>query len=153
MLSIFKKMLGSKSQRDIKAIDPMVATTLTAWDEVQKLSNDELRARTGWFREKIRDYVAAKEQEIAELKAKLASDELEIDEKESLYSVLDKLEKEAYELTQEVLREILPEAFAVMKDTARRFTQNEFVEVTATQFDRDLAARKPSVEKIGRAHV
>ena len=146
MLSLFKKMLGNKSQRDIKSINPMVDKAIEAWEEIKKVSNDELRAYTHAFKHRIREHLSAKEKEIEELREQLNSDEIEIDEKEKLYSVLDRLEKESYELTQEILLEILPEAFAVMKDTARRLFENEFVEVTATQNDRDLAARKASVE-------
>ncbi|MEI7662038.1 MAG: DEAD/DEAH box helicase, partial [Bacteroidota bacterium] len=146
MLDFFKKMLGNKSQRDIKTINPFVDKALEAWEEIKTVSNDELRARTIAFKHRIREHIAAKEQEIENLKEQLNSEDIEIDEKENLYAVLDKLEKESYELTQEALTEILPEAFAVMKDTARRFFENEFVEVTATQFDRDLAAKKASVE-------
>ena len=139
-------MLGNKSQRDIKVINPMVEQALVAWEEIQTVSNDELRARTLAFKFRIKEHLADKEKEIEDLKEKLNSDDIEIDEKENLYALLDKLEKESYELTQEALNEILPEAFAVMKDTARRFFENEFVEVTATQADRDLAARKANVE-------
>ncbi len=145
MLDFFKKMLGNKSQRDIKSINPLVDQTLIAWNEIKNISNDELRARTTDFKRRISEYIAGKEQEIEALKVQINSDDLEIDEKENLYLQLDRLEKEVYELTQEVLNEILPEAFAVMKDTARRFFENEFVEVTATQADRDLAARKANV--------
>ena len=146
MLDFFKKMLGNKSQRDIKTINPFVDKALEAWEEIKTVSNDELRARTIAFKHRIREYIADKEKEIETLREQLNSEDIEIDEKENLYAVLDKLEKESYELTQEALTEILPEAFAVMKDTARRFFENEFVEVTATQFDRDLAAKKASVE-------
>ena len=146
MFDFFKKMLGNKSQRDIREINPLVDKALEAYEEVKILSNDELRARTIDFKRRISEYLAGKQKEIAELKEQINSDELEIDEKEKLYGVLDRLEKESYELTQEILHEILPEAFAVMKDTARRFFENEFVEVTATQADRDLAAKKASVE-------
>jgi len=146
MLDFFKKMLGNKSQRDIKSINPMVDSALVAWEEVKTISNDELRARTIAFKHRIQEHLSAKELEIEALKEQLNSDDIEIDEKENLYAVLDKLEKESYELTQEALHEILPEAFAVMKDTARRFFENEYVEVTATQNDRDLAAKKASVE-------
>ena len=139
-------MLGSKSQRDIREINPMVDQALKVYEEIKVLSNDELRARTLDFKRRISEYISVKQKEIADLKEQINSDELEIDEKEKLYGVLDGLEKESYELTQEILREILPEAFSVMKDTARRFFENEFVEVTATQNDRDLAARKANVE-------
>ncbi|MEI6173033.1 MAG: preprotein translocase subunit SecA [Bacteroidota bacterium] len=146
MIDFFKKMLGSKSQRDIREINPMVDQALKVYEEIKVLSNDELRARTLDFKRRISEYISVKQKEIADLKEQINSDELEIDEKEKLYGVLDGLEKESYELTQEILREILPEAFSVMKDTARRFFENEFVEVTATQNDRDLAARKANVE-------
>ncbi len=139
-------MLGNKSQRDIKVINPVLDKALAAWEEIKTVSNDELRARTVAFKHRIREHLADKEKEIEDLKEQLNSDDIEIDEKENMYGVLDKLEKESYELTQEVLNEILPEAFAVMKDTARRFFENEYVEVTATQADRDLAAKKALVE-------
>ncbi len=145
MFDLIKKMLGNKSQRDIKTISPLVGQALEAWEKIRLVSNDELRAYTVSFRERIREHIAAKEQEIADLREQLNSDEIEIEEKEKLYGELDKLDKEAYDLTQEVLKEILPEAFAVMKDTARRFAENEYVDVTATPFDRDLAARKANV--------
>ena len=146
MLDFFKKMLGNKSQRDIREINPMVDKTLEAYEDIRNLSNDELRARTIDFKRRISEYLSGKETEIADLKAQINSEELEIDEKEKLYGVLDRLEKESYELTQEILNEILPEAFSVMKDTARRFFENEYVEVAATQSDRDLAAKKANVE-------
>ncbi|HNX86618.1 MAG TPA: preprotein translocase subunit SecA [Bacteroidales bacterium] len=146
MLDIFKKFLGNKSQRDIKAIEPQVSKALEAYETIKTLSNDGLREKTVEFKRRIREHISAKEEEIQNLKAQLAGDELGIDEKEKLYVTLDHLEKESYEMTQEILHEILPEAFAVMKDTTRRFFENEFVEVTATQNDRDLAARKSSVE-------
>ncbi|MEI7981339.1 MAG: preprotein translocase subunit SecA [Bacteroidota bacterium] len=146
MLDIFKKILGNKSQRDIRSIDPLVSRSLEAYETIKTLSNDELRERTLDFKRRIREYISGKEKEIEDLKEQLNSDDIEIDEKEKLYAVLDRLEKESYELTQEVLHEILPEAFAVMKDTARRFFESEYVEVTATQMDRDLAAKKDSVE-------
>ena len=145
MLSILKKFLGNKSQRDIKVLMPEVDKAIEVYEEIRQLSNDGLRAKTIEFRQRIHERIEAKEIEIEELKARLNSDEIDIEEKEKLYGDLDKLEKECYEQTQEVLNEILPEAFAVVKDTARRLTENEYVEVTATQMDRDMAARKNSV--------
>ncbi|MGE5424244.1 MAG: preprotein translocase subunit SecA, partial [Syntrophothermus sp.] len=143
-------MLGNKSQRDIKEIQPYVDSALAFGAEMEGLTNDELRERTAKFRQIIREHIADKEKEIDELNQKINSEETDIEEKEKLYSDLDKLEKEMYEQTQDVLNDILPEAFAVMKETARRFTQSEeYVEVTATQFDRDLAARKANVEIAG----
>ena len=153
MFDFFKKMLGNKSQRDIRGLNPLVEKSLAAWEKIRLLSHDELRAKTIEFRERISQYIAGKEQEIADLKARLASDDIPIDEKEEMYTELDRLETQSYELTQEILLEILPGAFAVVKDTARRFFENEVVEVTATNNDRDLAARKSSVEIAGdKAH-
>jgi preprotein translocase subunit SecA len=149
MIGLLKKMLGNKSQRDIRIIDPFVEQALIHWEQIKTISNDDLRAKTIEFRQRIHDYIYAKGAEIAELKGKINSEEIDIDEKERLYNDLDRLEKENYDLTQEILLEILPEAFAVMKDTARRFFENEYVEVTATQMDRDLAAVRDSVEISG----
>jgi len=149
MLDFMKKMLGNKSQRDIKAINPLVDKTIEVYEVVKELSNDELREKTLEFQRRIKDFLSGKEKEIEEMKTRLNSEDIDIDEKEKLYTDLDRLEKESYDLSQEILIEILPEAFAVVKDTARRFVENEYVEVTATQFDRDLAAKKSSVEIVG----
>jgi len=149
MLDFMKKMLGNKSQRDIKAINPLVDKTIEVYEVVKELSNDELREKTLEFQRRIKDFLSGKEKEIEEMKTRLNSEDIDIDEKEKLYTDLDRLEKESYDLSQEILIEILPEAFAVVKDTARRFVEDEYVEVTATQFDRDLAAKKSSVEIVG----
>jgi preprotein translocase subunit SecA len=149
MLDFFKKILGNKSQRDIRSIDPLVTAALAAWEEIRLLSNDELRDKTLEFKRRITEYTQGKNDEIAALRDQIAGDDTDIEEKERLYGELDKLEKESYELSQVVLKEILPEAFAVVKDTARRFFESDYVEVTASQMDRDLAARKASVEIVG----
>jgi preprotein translocase subunit SecA len=99
MMDLFKKFLGNKSQRDIKEIMPYIDATLEFYEEIRKLSNDELRDKTVQFKQKIADHISEKEKEIEELKGQLNSEEIEIDEKEKLYSQLDKLEKESYELT------------------------------------------------------
>ena len=149
MLDIFKKLLGSKSVRDIKTISPLVETALEFGEAISKISNDELRAKTIEFKQRIQDRIVAKQQEIAELRAKLNSDEIPIDAKEDLYKDLDKLEKDEYDLIQDELNVILPEAFAVVKETARRFVEHEWVEVTATEMDRELATRRTSIEIAG----
>jgi preprotein translocase subunit SecA len=146
---MFKKLLGSKSERDIKVIQPLVDTALELEDGIRRLTNDELREKTQVFKQRIADHIALKEEEIRTLKEKINSDDTDIEQKEELYKELDKLEKESYDLSQEVLEEILPEAFIVMKETARRFVENEWLEVTATQFDRDLATKKAHVEIVG----
>ena len=149
MFGFVKKMLGSKSDRDIKDIQPIADQSVKIDKTLHALSNDELRAKTIEFRARIKEYIAGKEDEIEALKLQIESDDVEIEEKENLYAAFDKLEKESYDLSQEILNEILPEAFAVMRETGRRFVDNEYLDVTATDMDRDLAALKPSVEIVG----
>src|SRR5690606_30326518 len=109
------------------------------------LSNDELRAKTSYFKEAISEYLAPIDAEIEELKAQAEQDDVDMSSKTTLYEKVDKLEKERDKKLEEVLMQILPEAFAVVKETARRFTENKKLEVTATQFDKDLAATKAHV--------
>ncbi|MCX6271156.1 MAG: preprotein translocase subunit SecA [Bacteroidetes bacterium] len=147
MLGIFKKFVGTKADRDLKAIDPLLERTRQANEEIRKLSNDELRGKTIEFREKIFAYVKEEEELIRELKDKVELDpDMDVDEKEKHYQEIDRLEKKQYDKTQEMLEEILPEVFNVVKETARRFVESEWVEVTATQMDRDLATRRSSIE-------
>ena len=139
---MIKNILGSKANRDLKALNPILDVTLAAYEKIKGLTNDELRGKTIEFRKKIKEQVTEEEDRIKEIKAQIESDpEMDIDQKEKLYEEIDKLEKQTYEKTQSLLDEILPEAFSVVKETAKRFTENETVEVTATQMDRDLAAR------------
>ena len=155
MLSIFKKIFGDKSQRDLKEIQPVLAACLQAYETVKTLDNDGLRAKTAEFRKRIQDKVQAKKDAVSALKQRIADgeDTLEVEEKERLYAEIDKIEKEIYEATQAVLNEILPEAFAVVKETARRFAENEEVEVTAMPWDGDLAASRDNVNiRDGKAY-
>ncbi|MEI6883080.1 MAG: preprotein translocase subunit SecA [Bacteroidota bacterium] len=149
MFDIFKKFLGSKSARDIKTINPQVDKALEFGEAFREISNDQLRAKTLEFRQRIKDRIKDKQKEIADLKERLSSDEIPIDEKEGLYKELDKLEKDEYDIEQDELNAILPEAFAVIKETARRFVDHEWVEVTATEMDRDMATRRSSIEIAG----
>ncbi len=140
---ILQSLFGNKSTRDMKLIQPLVEKVKATYDEIKALSNDQLRAKT----KEIQAYVqnAAKEQKekIADLKAQI--EETPIDERESLFNQIDKLEKEALEVYEVALNEVMPVAFGIMHDTARRFTENEEIVVTATDFDRDLAATKDFV--------
>ena len=148
MLNSFLKMIsgGTKSDRDIKIIAPMVEKAKVEFEKLQSLSNDGLRAMTTDFRQKISDAVQAERDEIDSIKARIETDfDIDIEEKEELYKRIDFLDKEEYRKTQETLTEILPAAFAVVKETSRRFMENKSIEVTATQFDRDQAAKKDSV--------
>ena len=133
------KLFGNKASRDRREIAPWVEKIKAAYPAISALSNDELRAATTALKEKIQGTVTAERKKIAELKASIEDTELE--KRESIFNQIDKLEKEVLEKLDKALDEALPEAFAIVKDTARRFTENETIEVTATDFDRNLAAK------------
>jgi preprotein translocase subunit SecA len=145
MLELLSKLFGSKSNRDIKLIQPLVEKTKEEYSKLRSLSNDELRQRTIDFKARIQEFLEDIDKEIAVVKTKAESEDLPINEKTALYDQLDKLQKDRDKELEKVLMEILPEAFAVMKDTARRFTENKTIDVIATQADRELAARKKNV--------
>ena len=145
LAEIFRKMFGSKADRDLKQLQPILNKVLEAYKTVDALSDDELRAKSAELRQIIRDRIAADENRIAEIKAELEKD-IPLDEKESLATESDKLVKKVDEDIETVLNEILPVAFAVMKSTARRFKENAAIRVTATDFDRMLSATKDFVE-------
>ena len=132
------KIIGNKAQRDLNEINPVVKKVKEAYAEIEKLSNDELRNRTKELEKRIQEYVAAEKAQIAELKAGI--DAIDLDKRETVWNQVDKLEKDVIEKYGKALDEVLPEAFSIMKDTARRFTQNQEIVVTATDFDRNLAA-------------
>lgn len=133
------KLFGNKSTRDMKEIQPWVEKVKKAYENISKLSNDELRAKTEELKRIIRESAKQENEKLAELKAKIESTPIE--NREPLFEQIDKLEKEVLDRYEEALNEVLPDAFAIVKDTARRFTENGEVEVTATDFDRDLAAQ------------
>ena len=137
-IQLITKIFGNKSQKDMRAIMPYVEKIKVAYTEIDALSNDELRAHSAALMAKISAYVADKKQRIADLRASIES--LEIDKREKVYSEIDKLEKEIKDDYQTVLNEVLPEAFAIVKSTARRFAENETIVVTATEQDKNLAA-------------
>lgn len=136
--SILKKVFGSKADRDLKQIRPVLNKVLEAYGPIDKLSNDELRAKTEELKARLRECEAPFEKRIAEIKAKLDED-IPVHEKESLATESDKLVKEEDAEIEKVLEEILPEAFAIMKSTARRFKENATIEVSANDFDRSLS--------------
>jgi len=143
--NLLKKLFGSKSDRDLKRIKPIVEAILEEYEKLEALSNDDLRAKTNEIRQRIMDYIAEDEANLAQLKID-ADIEQDVTAKEEMYLEVDKAEKEINAKIKEILDEILPEAFAIVKDTARRFTQNEFLEVTATDFDRKLAVSRNSIK-------
>ncbi|MBR3724916.1 MAG: preprotein translocase subunit SecA [Bacteroidales bacterium] len=146
MANFLSKLFGTKSDRDLKEVKPYLDATLKVYPEIQKLSNDQLRAKTAEFKERIRKEVENEEKELAALRQRIEEEyDMPVDEKEEIYKRIDKLEKDSYDKTQEVLNKILPEAFSVVKETARRFAENEEVVVTATDHDRALAVKRDSV--------
>ncbi|MCK5783809.1 MAG: hypothetical protein KAH06_05140, partial [Desulfobacterales bacterium] len=146
MLNIIKKVFGDKSKKDLKEVNPFVDRVKEAYGDITKLTNDELRAKTTEFKNRIADYISKEENEIERLKEMMsANPDMDVDEKEENYLTIDKLSKTSYEKTQEILNQILPEAFSVVKETARRFTENEVIEVTANEFDGELSTTSESV--------
>ncbi|MEI7803458.1 MAG: preprotein translocase subunit SecA, partial [Bacteroidota bacterium] len=145
MLGFLSKIFGSKSDKDIKDIQPLIVKTNEHFAQYNSLSDDQLRNKTQEFRARIKEFTKDIDAEIAEIKTEAENDETAFDKKDELYNQVDKLEKERDKKIEEVLLEILPEAFAVVKETARRFSQNETLTVTATELDRDFATRKDFV--------
>ena len=149
MLTFLSKIFGSKSDRDIKHILPMVEKIKEEYAQLEGLTNDELRAKTADFKRRIADYLAEIDKEVADLKAEAEEEGMDMSQKTAIYDQVDKLGKDRDQKLEEVLLKILPEAFAVVKETARRFTENTELEVTASDFDRDIAALKSNVQIVG----
>jgi preprotein translocase subunit SecA len=143
---IMTKMFGSKFTRDQKLVMPVVEQIKSVSPEIEKLSNDELRQRTVDLKARLQEATSNEQAKIEELKEKADNSALTVNEREDIYDQIDKLEDEITEKLKGTLDEILPEAFAVVKETASRFKENETVEVTATTFDRDLAAKHDFVD-------
>ena len=144
MLKFLSKIFGSKSERDIKGVQPIVDKIKAEYAKLESLSNDELRGKTLEFKNRISSFLQEIDTEISSLKEQAEVTE-DMEEKTSIYDKIDKLGKDRDKKLEEILLELLPEAFAVVKDTARRFTASPEIEVTATDFDRDLATRKANV--------
>lgn len=136
---IMTKLFGNKSQRDLKEITPYVDKIKVVYPSIKSLSNDELRAKTDEIKQRIQDYVADERRQVEELRKGI--DDKELEEREAIWAEVDKIEKAITDKMEDVLEESLPEVFSIMKETARRFTENEEVVVTATDFDRDLATK------------
>jgi preprotein translocase subunit SecA len=141
------KLFGTKSDRDLKELQPILSDILAVYPTFSSLSNDELRAKTAEFKKRIADNSSVEREQIAGIRTKIDTDKnLDIEQKEKLYEQIDELEKAIIKKNQLILDEILPEAFSVVKETAKRFAANPVLEVTATAMDRDLAAKRPSIE-------
>ena len=135
---LLKKIFGDKSSRDMKLIQPLVEEIKKVYPDIQALSNDELRAKTKEIQQYVQDSAKAEKEKIAELKATI--EDTPIDEREEIFNQIDKLEKETLDIYEKALNDVMPTAFSIVKETARRFAENEETIVTATDFDRELAA-------------
>lgn len=144
--NILKKILGDSNKNVFKDINPLVEQTKVEFTKIQSITNDELREKTTEFKSRIKEYTADIEEEIQTLKDKTQDHSTDVDAKDEIFQQIEKLELKSNEKLEEILLEILPEAFAVMKETARRFTENAEIEVTATDFDRFVASKKDVVE-------
>ena len=145
MLGFISKLFGNKSERDLKSIQPLVEKIKAEFAKLENISNDELRGMTLDFKERIAQGLADIDNDIQSAKEQAESPELAVDAKVDLYTRIDKLEKDRNKALEEILLNILPEAFAVVKETARRLKENKTIEVTAWDSDRELAAKKANV--------
>ncbi len=145
MLGFLAKVFGSKSERDIKLIQPTVLKINEEYLKLAAISNDELRAKTIVFKDRIKTFLAEIDEKIAGLKTEAESDELDLHQKTAIYDEVDALIKDRDKELEKVLEELLPEAFAVIKETSRRFSENEFLEVSASEFDKDYATKRKNV--------
>eukprot|EP01118_Nematostelium_gracile_P013726 TRINITY_DN5216_c0_g1_i2.p1 TRINITY_DN5216_c0_g1~~TRINITY_DN5216_c0_g1_i2.p1 ORF type:complete len:925 (+),score=235.66 TRINITY_DN5216_c0_g1_i2:168-2942(+) len=145
MLGFLTKVFGSKSERDIKAIQPLVIKINEEYAKLSSISNDELRSKTVYFKDVIAKALADIDGKIGDLKASAEGADLDLAGKTAIYDQVDALAKDRDKELETVLLDILPQAFAVVKETSRRFSENQFLEVTATEYDRNYAARKANV--------
>lgn len=144
------KIFGTKSDRDLNEIKPVIDQILAEYAKLSSLSNDQLRAKTNEFKKRIAEHSAKEQKQIDEIRIQIDTDfSLSVETKEGMYQEIDELEKEILEKNKEILDELLPEAFAVVKETARRLKDNTSLEVTATQMDRNLAAKRDSIQIVG----
>src|ERR1035437_5950843 len=149
MLQFLSKMFGTKSQKDVESVQPIVDQILQVYPTLQSLSNEELREKTVSLKKTIQDFTAAESTQIADIKARIEADvDMDVDAKDNLYKEIDEFEKEIDTKTEEILNKILPEAFAVCKETASRFTKNDEIKVKATEIDYDYLKRHPNAKNV-----
>ena len=144
LTDVFKKIFGTKADRDMKQLRPVLNKVLAAYEVIDRLTDDQLRERCQELKDKIQEAIAQDENRIAQIKEELEK-EIPVEQKEALATESDKLVKKVDETIEKVLEEILPDAFAIMKSTARRFKENPVIKVKATDFDRNLSATKEFV--------
>ena len=153
IFNLITKLFGNKYVKDIKSIEPIVKQIHAEHEKITAISNDELRSKTIELKAKIEESIFSEKKEITSLKSKADEKGIGIDEKEEIYNKIDEIEKSIVEKTGVTLNEILPTAFAVVKETATRFSNNNTITVSATDFDRDLAANKDFVSIDGKKAV
>jgi preprotein translocase subunit SecA len=154
MLKLIAKIFGSKSEKDIKRMTPLVEQTIKEGEKIVSISHDELRSKTFEIQAYINDQLKSIDNELGSLHQQIADHpELDINEKESIFLKVDKLELERNKELEKVLLEVLPRAFAIIRETAKRFKDNDYLEVTASEFDRQLAAKHDNIKIVGdKAH-
>ncbi len=147
MLNLIKKIFGSKAERDFREIKDILEKTLDAYEHIKILDNDQLRAKTADLKRRIAEYVTEEQRQIDTLREYLETNyDIDVEEKEHIYEQIDQLDDRQNQKTESLLEEIIPEAFSVIKETARRFNDNTEVCVTANDNDRELAASRPSID-------
>ena len=153
IVNVIKKIVGNKSEKDIKSIQHLVTAINDEYAKLSGISNDELRQKTIDFKDVIQKRIESYNKQIADHKNEAEGEDTDVLQKEELYDKIDKIEKEITVEVEKVLNEILPEAFAVFKETSRRFTENKEIEVTATDNDKFIAEHKDNVNIVGEKSV
>ncbi|MDV7188408.1 preprotein translocase subunit SecA [Lutibacter sp. TH_r2] len=143
--SVLKIFVGDKNKKDLKLLEPIVKQVTAFEQEISNLSNNELRNKTVYFKQKISEATKDLTKKITDLKVEAHKEDTHIDRREQIYNEIDKFEDEVYQISEKVLEDIMPEAFAVVKETAKRFVENKTITVTATPFDRELSAERENV--------
>src|SRR6056297_1874107 len=143
---ILTKIFGSKRERDLKELQPIVDQINEEYAKLHNISNDELREKAEALKKEIATHIEEEVSQKNQKHEKAEDDDTDVDEKERLYKEIDEIDKKIDDKLEKKLEEILPEAFAIMRETAKRFKENEEIEVTANDFDRELAANKEYVE-------
>ena len=144
MLKVIQGLFGNKKEKDIKRLQPFVPKINAEFEKMQRISDDDLRKKTPEFKQRIADYLKDTVDQIADF-SEQAENEIDVALKDELYNRVDALKKERNEKIEEILNELLPEAFAVVKQTAKRLSENKELRVKATDWDREIAKSKKNV--------
>ena len=146
MFDFLKKLFGTKSEKDVKALESRVDEINNIYTSLNSISNDELRAKSNALKQKIKTAIKSQNDEITAIKSEVDSNpDIDVNKKEELYKQIDEIEKDITKQIETVLSDLLPEAFAILKETARRFKENSIIEVTANDFDKELSKNHKNV--------